>query len=224
VDLKSFVVGAICGALVYAAAAALLEFGQNPPESQESALEAEAESGQQPSSTFAASSDPGLSISDALVSSDGAENASIADTFSDISSTSDVRDSSREGPSTPITSDLFDPTEAARGWYSRQMSELLQEQKDESWAYYTEQAIQQFLANHPEFPKFSVDYLECRTTVCQIAVAGFDESTGPTWQAILFDMRSYNWYEFGQVGTSSSSVDGRYILITRLHRVFSDVE
>jgi hypothetical protein len=104
-------------------------------------------------------------------------------------------------------------------WIETRRAALADEPRDESWAYFTEQAVEQYLAQHPDISQFTVEYIECRSTVCQIGVEGFDESTGPTWQRILYDMRQQPWSEFGQVGSSSGSVEGRSKTITEFQRV-----
>lgn len=124
------------------------------------------------------------------------------------------RDSSPDDEGTQ----LLDPSLAANEWYGRHKEELLEEPKDDAWAYTMELAIEQFLANHPDSPKFSIDYVECRSTLCQIAVAGYDDSTNSVWSGVLYDMRVQSWYEFGQTGTGGSVVDGRYVLISKLYR------
>lgn len=95
----------------------------------------------------------------------------------------------------------------------------MEESKDDSWAYFMEQAMLQFLMSHAAMHEFDLEYIECRTATCQIAVAGYDESTGPTWQRVMHDMRHQPWYEFGQVGSSSGEVEGRFVTITELRRL-----
>jgi len=92
------------------------------------------------------------------------------------------------------------------------------EPKDDGWAYYMEQTLQQFLASHPDIVNFEISNIECRTTICELQVVGFDESTNPVWSQIMYDMRHQPWSEFGQTGNSSSTVDGRLAIITHLHR------
>jgi hypothetical protein len=93
---------------------------------------------------------------------------------------------------------------------------LLAEPKNISWAYDREFAINQFLLNHPAAAEFEIPYAECRTTHCQIKAIGVDESTGPTWQRIAFDMTRQPWYDFVQHGSSSGPVDGRHVIVTDL--------
>jgi hypothetical protein len=109
-----------------------------------------------------------------------------------------------------------------RSWVDDRHSELMEEPKEDSWAYFMEQAMLQFLANHPAMPEFTLEYIECRSITCQIRVAGYDESTGPTWQRVIYDMRQQPWYEFGQVGSSSAEVEGRFMTITELHRLLPE--
>lgn len=86
------------------------------------------------------------------------------------------------------------------------------------WAYRIELAMRQFLAAHPEGPKFEISGVECRTTLCEIRAIGFDESASPGWPQIVYDLRQRLPGEFGQVGTWSSTIDGRHVLITVLWR------
>ena len=97
-------------------------------------------------------------------------------------------------------------------------AELEAEAKDDSWAYYMEQSLQQFLAGHPDSPNFVISNIECRTTMCEIQAIGYDESTGPAWNAMLFDMRQQPWFDFSESGSSSSSIDGSMAIITTLRR------
>ena len=107
-------------------------------------------------------------------------------------------------------------------WIEARRAALDSEPRDESWSYFTEQAVEQYLARHADISGFTVDFIECRSTICQIGVEGFNESTGPIWQQILLDMRQQPWYEFGQVGTSTGNVDGRLKTITEFKRLASN--
>ena len=92
------------------------------------------------------------------------------------------------------------------------------ESEDYAWSHFTEQALRHFLGAHAEIIYFDVINIECRTSLCEIQAFGVDNSTVPRWAKILHDLRNQPWSEFGQVGTSSSTVDGREVLITYLHR------
>lgn len=103
-------------------------------------------------------------------------------------------------------------------WPENRRAELQSEPKDDSWAYYMEQTLLQYLSAHPSIDQFDISYIECRTTKCQIEVFGFDESTVPVWQQVMYDIRQQPWSEFGQYGSSSGNVDGRLAIVGTLHR------
>ncbi len=115
-------------------------------------------------------------------------------------------------PSIDITNDPVLP------WPENQRAKLALEAKDDSWAYYMEQTLLQFLAAHPSIDQFDISSVECRTTKCQIEVFGFDESTVPVWYQVMYDIRQQPWSEFGQTGTGSGNVDGRLLIVGTLHR------
>jgi len=106
-----------------------------------------------------------------------------------------------------------------RSWFAHRRSALMEEPKDDSWAYFMEQAILQFLSNHAAMPEFTLDFIECRSTRCQIGVVAYDENTWPTWQRVMYDMRQQPWYEFGEVGSTWGDVEGRNMAFTELHRL-----
>ncbi len=102
----------------------------------------------------------------------------------------------------------------------RRIRDILEsEERDESWSYFMEQTLRMFIANHADAGKFSVFHIECRTTMCEIQVIGFDESTSPDWSRVLYDMTLQPWYEFGQVGTHAGRYQGQLALLTRLTRM-----
>lgn len=103
-------------------------------------------------------------------------------------------------------------------WPENRRAELQSEPKDDSWAYYMEQTLLQYLSAHPSIDQFDISSIECRTTKCQIEVFGFDESTVPVWQQVMYDIRQQSWNEFGQTGSGSGNVDGRLVIIATLHR------
>ncbi len=108
--------------------------------------------------------------------------------------------------------------ETAAPWPNNLRAELELEAKDESWAYYMEQTLLQFLSTHPSIDQFDISNIECRTTKCQIEVFGFDESTVSVWQQLMYDIRQQPWSEFSQYGSSSGNVDGRLTIVSTLHR------
>lgn len=105
-------------------------------------------------------------------------------------------------------------------WPEHQRAELKLEPKDDSWAYYMEQTLLQFLSTHPSIDQFELSYIECRTTICQIEVFGFDESTVPVWQQVMYDINQQPWSEFGQYSSGSGDSDGRLTILAKLQREF----
>lgn len=104
-------------------------------------------------------------------------------------------------------------------WPASQWQEIDLEPKEESWAYYMEQALSQYLGSHPAAAQFDVSRLECRTTMCQVEVVGYDASTEPVWQQVMYDIRHQSWSEFARYGSSSGDVDGHFVLIGTFWRV-----
>ncbi len=68
-------------------------------------------------------------------------------------------------------------------------AEIEAEPEDDNWSYFMEQSISMFLSQHPNAGLFTVFSVECSTTLCQIQIIGFDESTSPDWGRVLFDLR-----------------------------------
>ena len=108
---------------------------------------------------------------------------------------------------------------SASRWPSSLIADLEAEPKDDSWAYYMEQTMLQYLSSHSSIPKFDISRIECRTTKCQIEVIGYDESTVPVWTQVMYDIRQQPWSEFGEYGSSVGTVDGRLVIIGTFHRV-----
>ena len=110
-------------------------------------------------------------------------------------------------------------TDPVAPWPDNLRADLYLEPKDDSWAYYMEQTLLQYLAAHPSISQFDVLSIECRTTKCQIEVTGYDESTLPVWQQVMYDIRQQPWNEFGQYGSSSGTVDGQHTIVGLFHRI-----
>ena len=108
------------------------------------------------------------------------------------------------------------------GGRATQHAELEAEPEDDSWSYFMEQSITIFLSQHRNADLFSVFSIECRTTLCEIQVIGFDQSTSPDWQRVLFDLTQQPWYDFGMVGTSIDDFQGQLAIVTYLTRRPSD--
>lgn len=107
-------------------------------------------------------------------------------------------------------------------WPSNLREALAAEPKDDSWAYYMEQTLLQYLSSHPSSAQFDISSVECRTTICQIEVFGFDQSTVPVWHQVAYDVRQQPWSEFGQYGSSSGIVADRLVIVSTLHRVLEE--
>ncbi len=95
---------------------------------------------------------------------------------------------------------------------------LEMDRKDDSWAYYMEQALQQFFAAHPNNIQFELFQTECRTSLCEIQALGYDERAQGGWGQLLSDMRQQPWYEFQTQSSWSGTVEGRLVILTMLHR------
>jgi hypothetical protein len=97
-------------------------------------------------------------------------------------------------------------------------AELEAEPEDDNWSYFMEQSLSMFLSQHPNAGLFTVFSVECRSTLCQIQVIGFDESTSPDWGRVLFDLSKQPWYDFNQVHSTSDEYQGQLAIATHLKR------
>lgn len=93
---------------------------------------------------------------------------------------------------------------------------------DQSWAHYMEQTLSQYLASHPKASQFDITSVNCRSSFCEVVAVGFDESTWPVWQQVMHDVKQQPWSEFGQIGSSLESREGRVILNATLHRLLRE--
>jgi len=189
-DSRSFIFGVACGAILGAAAGWLLG---NDTEA-EVASEAELE----PVATSVSNRKPVESTSP----KDGKAGAPA--TNPDL-------------PQTPTAKE--NRIDDAVPWPANQWQKLELEPRDDSWGYYMEQTLLQFLGSHPSIARFDISRIECRTTRCQVEVVGYDESTWPVWEQVMHDMRQQPWSEFGQSGSSSGNVDGSFVIVGTLWRV-----
>jgi hypothetical protein len=190
-DARSFIIGVACGALIGVAAGWLL---------------ADSDEKEVFTKTQPAPSVPSDSASDMKPIESTAQNSSKGQVTVD-------------GSRTPEVPPAYENrVEGAVPWPADQWEKFELEEKDSSWAYYMEQTLLQFLGSHPSAAQFSISRIECRTTKCQLQVVGYDESTLPVWQQVMYDIRQQPWSEFGQYGTSSGAVDGSFILIGTLWR------
>ena len=104
------------------------------------------------------------------------------------------------------------------GGRSSMHAKIEAEPEDDNWSYFMEQSLMLFVSQHRNSEMFSIFNIECRTTLCEIQVVGYDESTSPDWQRVLFDLRQQPWYDFGSVGTSHSDFQGQLAIVTHLTR------
>lgn len=98
-------------------------------------------------------------------------------------------------------------------------TELENEPEDADWSYFMEQALSQFLSQHPNAGLFSIFSIECRTTICEIQSIGYNDSTAPDWSRIMYDLQQQPWYDFRQVGTSQNDYQGQLAIVTHLRRM-----
>ena len=108
--------------------------------------------------------------------------------------------------------------ETASSWHERAQQRLLVEPEDTAWAPYMENAITTFLSRHPAAKEFDLEYVECRTTQCQIKVTGHEKGTGPSWQRIVQDMLREPWASFGQYADASGPSDRGFVIVQDLQR------
>ena len=212
-DARSFLSGAVIGAVV-GAASVWLFVGERPePVAEERAPDAAIEPREPVSAESDRSSEHRGAESDVRGETGDIPVATVDDAPVPVIPER-ARDRSAQDPDTaePV---VRDPA----AWLDRRRERLDAEPKDESWAYYMEQTITQFLGAHPAIGEFDVSYVECRTTTCQIQVIGFDDSTGPTWNRIMYDLREAIPEPTGQWGTSSGDLDGRHAIVTEITRL-----
>lgn len=89
---------------------------------------------------------------------------------------------------------------------------------DETWGPFMEQALRQFLASHRSAAQFDIQSIRCASGVCEIRAIGFDQSTEPVWQQIVYDIRQQPWAEIGQAGTTGDLNEGRFVATAKLFR------
>ena len=221
-DLRAFAVGVACGAALYAAVTNFMRedpavdsqsssraFNNNQQSS--AATREPATSEVSPAAGHPSSTRIGTFLRDGQADAvSTVPGARLGTNFSDVTATRGAQVQS------PSDSSVHPDVDARRHFAERARERLLAEPKNISWAYDREFAINQFLLNHPAAAEFEIPYAECRTTHCQIKAIGVDESTGPTWQRIAFDMTRQPWYDFVQHGSSSGPVDGRHVIVTDL--------
>jgi len=205
-ESKSFVLGVACGAFLTSGVVWLLEDSDEAtPESASAAMSTSAETLHDvPVAEIENNTSP-ASVSPQYTDSTVAER----DISNPRDSVVELSIQSENPQPTPVTAEQ----NLLIKW-----AELQSEPKDNSWGYFMDETITQFLGSYPTINEFDISYVECRTTLCQIQVTGYDESTGPTWNRIMFDLRQQPWAEFGEAGTSHFDVDGRFVILQTLRR------
>ncbi len=188
-DTKSFIFGVACGALVFASASWLLD-GNSKNEVTEGPIQ-----------EAIPSIIPDVAPPELTVPKDSGGLEAVNQDRADPP----TADSGDAGPVSTWPANLGETLEA--------------EPKDDSWAYYMEQAMLQYLSSHSAIAQFDISSIECRTTQWQIEVIGYDESTVPVWHQVMYDMRQQPWSEFSQYGSSSGMIDGRLMIVGTLYRV-----
>ena len=119
---------------------------------------------------------------------------------------------------TTSTKEIYSEMVATQDWAEQLRKKFEDEEKDFEWAHFNEQAIHQFLARHPMGTEFQIPSVECRSTICQIEAVGFDESTGPSWQRMMYDLNLESWASFGQVSNRFVPQNGQLMIFQELHR------
>jgi len=188
-DAKSFILGVACGAFVVAAAGWLLD-GNNENK---------------------VTNVRGPALDSAVIPTAESPDSTVPINQQTPESTNQI------APEPLIANDSN--TDSVSRWPENPRERFAAEPKDESWAYYMEQALLQYLGSHSSIAQFDISSIDCRTTKCQIEVVGYDESTVPVWQQVMYDIRQQPWSEFSQYGTSFGTVDGRLVIVGTLHKV-----
>ena len=199
-DTKSFVIGAACGALIFATASQFLDDDNEIAVIETSNQEASPTAIPLVEPTDIEIDRPSDSSNPSVVRTAEAENQGAVDQARNDSGASD----------------------RLPRWPGNIQGVIDAEPKDDSWAYYMEQTMLEYLSSHPAISQFEISYIECRTTVCQVKVIGYDESTSPVWQQLMYDMRQQPWSEFGQQGNSWGTVEGRLVILENMHRQQSE--
>ena len=195
-EFKSFAIGAVVGGVVVAGSTALVVDGDTEPQPNDGATPREATPLDDEGSPSASLESP--------------QPSAIIDSEPPSSFDEPVRAAEGAGPEGSANTE--------QDWLTAKRQQLAEEPRDISWSYFVEQAMSQFLTDHPAMSQFGVEYIECRTTTCQIGTEAYTEMAEPDWQRVLYDLRQQPWYEFGQVGTSSGLVNGRRMIVTELQR------
>lgn len=216
-NYKIFLVGAVCGAATVAAVDWLLLGAHLPYSDDERIAEIAANS-----SIEAREAGRSLSFEDRLPDAPSASvqpETPSAVTEVDVTPMSRDQPESRQNKENLQTNESNDIARDTSYWLDKRREELEAEPKDDSWAYYMEQTLTQFLSRHPAIAEFEISYVECRTTICQIQVIGFDESTGPTWSRIMYDLRQVLPERTQEWGMSGYNLEGRHAIVQTIKRL-----
>jgi len=93
------------------------------------------------------------------------------------------------------------------------------EQPDPSWSLRMEQALQQYLAEGPYANEFEILNAECRATLCELTAFGNLPASGQHWGSLLAEMGNQPWWSnFRGHSTSHSEKNGRTTIVTILQR------
>ena len=148
--------------------------------------------------------------------------SSVGDSVTGIAVSSESLLPTQPIPISDAHAEMLQSSGGKTGGRASKHAEIEAEPNDDNWSYFMEQSVTIFLSQHQNAELFSVFNIECRTTLCEIQVIGFDQSTSPDWHRILFDLGQQSWYDFGEVGTSYSEYQGQLAIVTHLTRRMSD--
>lgn len=227
-DLKSLFVGVIIGGVTMAAAIKMLEYNDM---SVESSVEGRVTSGHDRrnselpnngvSETSSRESVPARNAVEDVIPADAAEDLRMlpADALNQTTDFAPNRqDPAPTGQSHRQLLDQYQDADPRESAPSNSRRELENDPKDYEWSYFMEQAIGLFLASHSEIGYFDITGIECRTRICEIQSFGADESAVPRWGLVVHDLKNQPWNDFVRTGSSSSTIDGRLVILTHLRR------
>jgi hypothetical protein len=97
-------------------------------------------------------------------------------------------------PVAPSLARLVDPTRALPGMEIPELHRQLEaEPKDLTWAPQIEYEIQNFIRSASAGTSFSLELVECRTTMCELQVTATDPAARAAWSKLLVDMQQQPW-------------------------------
>lgn len=65
---------------------------------------------------------------------------------------------------------------------------------DETWSYYVEQQLQNFLPPAAAAVAVELHYIGCRSTLCEIQASWYDQSTSRQWMEVMRKMEEQPWW------------------------------